>query len=498
MPPRSSLTTEQLTAACSPESRLLVVASPGCGKTTIAAERFGFHRYDPRGDHRRCLALSFTRAATAELQRRIRGRWGPSALSWPHRAMTLDALHVDLVEWLLRSGSVQWPNGHTSLTVEDSWRGWQGVRRLTDGQYAARPVLRDGAVLARSVRHRGIPITRIGTVGDLREHFEAGRCSHLEAREILGIALQDAGLRAALGDELCRTTRAIIVDEVFDGNEVDLGVVSLAADAGISVSLIGDPWQAVYEFRGADPVSTGRQLQDAGFGRVDVQTSFRFRTEHMRAQAALLRSRAPCSLRAEVAEKCDVVLASEWETLWGCDSMVLPLSFGTVRNQTDAALLVLLDHVTMRRFGRPAVYISDAHAFLRLAGVVSQEELEAAAAGMVSDLLDHGGPTAGALDRWRSDLRRIGSPAQLRRLDAESEADRVEKLHLLAERLASSRSVPGMTVHQAKGGEWPRVGLRLNDYEANHLAVGLDPHLEADRVVYVAGTRAMDDLWSVS
>jgi DNA helicase II / ATP-dependent DNA helicase PcrA len=479
MPPRSSLTPEQRAAACSPEPRLLVVASPGCGKTTIAAERFGFHRYDPKGDPRRCLALSFTRAATAELQRRIRGRWGPSALSWPHRAMTLDALHVDLVEWLLRSGSVQWPNGHTSLTVEDSWRGWKGVRRLTDGQYAARPALRDGAVQARSVRHRGIPITRIGKVGDLREHFDEGRCSHLEARELLGLALQDAGLRAALCDELRHTTRAIVVDEVFDGNEVDLGVVGLAADAGISVSLIGDPWQAVYEFRGADPVSTDRQLQDAGFGRVNVQESFRFRTDHMRARATLLRSRAPCALPAEVAEKCDVVLASEWETLWGCDSVVLPLSFGTVRNQTDAALLVLLDHVTMRRFGRPAVYVSDAHA-------------------TVSDLLAPGGPTADVLDRWRSELRRIGSPAQLRRLDPESEADRVEKLQLLAERLVSPRSVPGMTVHQAKGGEWPRVGLRLNDDEANRLAVGLDPRLEADRVVYVAGTRAMDDLWLVS
>ena len=152
----------------------------------------------------------------------------------------------------------------------------------------------------------------------------------------------------------------------------------------------------------------------------------------------------------------------------------------------------------MRRFGRPAVYVSDAHAFLRLAGVVSQEELEASAAETVSDLFAPGGPTADALDRSRSELRRIGSPSQLRRLDPESEADQVEVLQLLAERLVSPRSVPGMTVHHAKGGEWTRVGLRRNDDEANRLAVGLDPHLEADRVVYVAGTRAMDDLWLVS
>src|SRR5690606_24748385 len=119
-------------------------------------------------------------------------------------------------------------------------------------------------------------------------------------------------------------------------------------------------------------------------------------------------------------------------------------------------------------------------------GVVSQEDLDAAAAEMVEGLLDPAGlAAADALDRWRQQLRHIGAPVQLRRLDAESEADRVERLRLLAERLASPRSVPGMTVHQAKGGEWPHVGLRLNGDEANRLAVGLDPHLEADRVVYV-------------
>lgn len=498
MPPRLLLTPEQASVACSPASRLLVVASPGCGKTTIAAERFGFHRYSTDADRRRCVGLSFTRAATAELQRRIRGRWGPSALAWPHRTMTLDALHVSLLEWLLRSGLLQWPNGHRSLAVEDSWRGWKGSRRLTDRQYAAQPAIRNGAVQVVSARHRGIPVTRIGKVSDLREHFAAGRCSHLEAREVLAVAITDPRLRAALGEELRRTTRAIVVDEIFDGNEVDLNVVRLAADVGIDVSLIGDPWQAVYEFRRADPVSTRRILNDAGFDRVDVQTSFRFRTTHMQAQAASLRSRAPCLLPESSAENCDVVLASEWETLWTCENVVLPLSFGPVRNQTDAALLVLLDHVTKRRFGRRAVYLSDAHAFLRTADVVTESDLDCAAAQTVADLLDPELPTAGALDRWRSELRRIGVPVQMRRLDATEEAVRVERVGLLARRLASARSVPGMTVHQAKGGEWPRVGVRLNEGEINHLAVGLDPYDEADRVVYVAGTRAMDDLWLVS
>lgn len=497
MPPRFPLTSEQRLAACSPESRLLVVASPGCGKTTIAAERFGFHRYSSALDPRRCLALSFTRAATAEYQRRIRGRWGPSALSWPHRAMTLDALHVELVERLLRSGTVQWPSGHTRLTVEDSWRGWKGVRRLTNGQYVARPALRDGAVNVVSVRHRGIPVTRMGRVTDLRDHFEAGRCTHLEVREVLGVALQDPDVRAAIGEELQRTTRAIIVDEVFDGNDVDLGVVRLAADMGLDVALIGDPWQAVYEFRGADPVSTDRQIKEAQFSRVGVETSFRFRTEHMTSLAASLRSRESCLLTAEPSGRCDVVLASEWESLWGCDDVVLPLSFGTVRNQTDAALLILLNHITERRLGRQAVYLADAHAFLQLDGAVSADDLRSSAADVVEGLSGPDDPSLELLDSWRARLREIGAPVQLRRLGSSQDAAQVDRLQALAARLAEPRSIPAMTVHQAKGGEWPSVGLRLSTDESDRLANGLDPHIEEDRVVYVAATRAMDNVWLV-
>lgn len=496
MPPRRRLTSEQRHAACCPAQRLLVVSAPGCGKTTVAAERFGFHRYSLAADRRRCLALSFTRAATSEYERRILRRWGPSALSWPHQAMTLDSLHVELVESLLRSGDIHWPSGHTRLIVEDSWWG-RGGQRCVDGRYVSRPVLDGGLVKVASAPHQGIPVTRISRAADLKKHFDNGRATHLEVREVLGLALEADDLREALGRELGRTTRALVVDEVFDGDDVDLAVVRLASDIGLEVTLIGDHWQAIYEFRGADPTQSRRRIDEAEFDSTEVKTSFRFRTEHMRSYADTLRSQNSCLLDERPVDQCDVVLASEWNALWECGSVVLPLSFGLVRNRTDAAVLVLLDYITVHRLGRHAVHLADAHALLGLDGSVAKADLHAAASEIVAEMSGPVPHSSGMLDRWREQLRRIGVSGPIRRLEEEREAIRVGRLSALADRLASPRSILGMTVHQAKGGEWPNVGLRLNSEERNHLAAGLDPALERDRVVYVAATRAMDDVWLI-
>lgn len=494
MPPRNPLTTEQRAASASPSDRLLVVASPGCGKTTVAAERYGTHRFEPGSDARRCLALSFTRAATRELEHRIRSRWGPAALAWPNRAMTLDALHVELLHGLLRSEKIRWRSGHTALRVEDSWRGQRGVRRVASGGYAAVPVLRNGIVQVASVRHHGIPVTRIGAVADLRAHFDDGRCTHLEVREVLSLAMRDPKLSGALEDIMRSTTRVLVIDEIFDGNDVDIGLVTLAARQGLAVSLVGDPWQAVYEFRGADPAATLRDLAANGFAPQPVTASFRFRTATMRTHSTQLRAGAATSIDTGSAEDCDVVLASEWEALWACDACVLPLSFGTVRNQTDAALLVLLDHVVDARLSRRAVYTADAHAFLKTAGLVNDGDLREAAATFVRTLPPAAHVSAADLDSWRASLRAVGVPVQLRRLRSDQEASQVERLRALAQRLAEPASVAGMTVHQAKGGEWPTVGLRVSPDEARRLARGLRQAAEADRVLYVAATRAMDSV----
>src|SRR2546425_9081985 len=86
------LTDEQVLAAASPDRLLYVEAFPGSGKTTVSDQRFGLHRYARTTDHRAVVAVSFTRSATEEIRSRVSRQWGPSALTWPHRIVTLDTI----------------------------------------------------------------------------------------------------------------------------------------------------------------------------------------------------------------------------------------------------------------------------------------------------------------------------------------------------------------------------------------------------------------------
>lgn len=98
------LTDEQRLAAASLRTNLFIEAGPGTGKTTVSAQRFGVQRFAAahRHDTRAVVAVSFTRAATYNLRRRVQRLWGPGALTWPHRIVTLDTIMCDLLHDLMR------------------------------------------------------------------------------------------------------------------------------------------------------------------------------------------------------------------------------------------------------------------------------------------------------------------------------------------------------------------------------------------------------------
>ncbi|MCE7009898.1 UvrD-helicase domain-containing protein [Kibdelosporangium philippinense] len=491
MPIRSPLTAEQRTAAETMATRTFIVAAPGSGKTTVAAERFGVIRYDSTLDARRILALSFTRSARGELAARIRRRWGSRALSWPQQALTIDTLHCEILMFLLRRRVISWMGGHTELTVLDTWRGQQGARLMSQGMgYRRIAVLCETSVYSGSLK-----VTRadyhIGTKGDFEKHLAAGRCTHAEVRQVIAAVLDRAELRAEVANYLTSTTKAIIVDEVFDANELDLELVRLAASAGVNTTLIGDPWQALYDFRGARPELVPQLVENEGFESFPVTTSFRFKTSGMVETAE--KARAGQSIMLDATSdptECDVVLSHKWDNLWTGPACVLPLSFGRLDNQTDAAIALLLDRLIQGHFGHSAIYADEAAAILGLDFDVLRSN--GAVMGSILEVLRPATPQAAtaAITALRAILRVLGSPSRLRRLPKAGEAVQQARLLAIARRMGESHLVPGMTVHQSKGREWPVVGVRLGKAELARLAAGLEEHRFDDRVLYVALTRA--------
>lgn len=486
-----NLTLEQRTAATSGLSRVFIVAVPGSGKTTVAAERYGILRYTYTSPSRRILGLSFTRAATWELNRRIRQRWGPAAVRWPYKVATLDGLYAEVVHYLLRTRVLRWPGDKRELTILDTWRGQVGSRYLLPGQaYRRVATVIGNEVTSKSTRIFAASYG-IGRKDHFEQHLNSGTCTHEEIRDVLSAVVRRDDLREAVAQYLRKSIRAVIVDEVFDANGLDVDFLLLAGHADINMTLIGDPWQALYEFRGAQPDLVPQLVEDQGYTEFPITRSFRFLTPSMRDLAQALRAGRGVTIPHGSVTDVDVVLASRWETLWERGDRVLPLSFGKIDNQTDAAIIILLDQLTQAYLGKEAIFSSEAATLLGLDPEIMRRRAPATLRRSLQ-LLKNGTTTglANAIAELRESLRELGSPKQLRRLPQEREKVQLERLERLAKRMDQPTTVAGMTVHQAKGQEWARVGVALTPTQLQRLERGLSVDNPEDRVLYVALTRA--------
>lgn len=489
---RPPLTDEQKRAATSPADRVFIEASPGSGKTTVATERYGVSRFGLTTDGRGVLALSFARSARGELHERVRQRWGANAMRWPHKVWTLDHLHWAIVQHLIGSGAIEWPGGCTELQVVDSWKGHKKSRWREAGGYRVGLYVQNGKVKIGGGEVG--PAAQAFTAGvPYREHLQNGLCTHTEIRSVLASAItKNSTLQAVVTEFLTGTISSLIVDEVFDGNGLDLSIVAGAANGGVPTTLIGDPWQALYAFRGAQPAHVPTLVTSLKFDPCPISQSFRFKTTAMQGLAANLRAGQPVTIPSGQASDCDVVLASEWLRLWACSTDVLPFSFGRPSNRIDAAIALLVDQVVTQRFDAVSTFGSDAAVLLgldphvmRTAGPAQFSPVLAALAGGTDN------DAQAALTLLRTTLRDMGS-VNITNLTPAKMADRHGRLVRLAQRLEKPDVIPGLTVHQAKGREWRRVGVLLTSGEHQRLMAGLSQDSETDRLLYVGLTRARE------
>lgn len=484
------LTSEQRLAAATRLRNLYIEAGPGTGKTTVSAQRFGVQRFDParRYDSRAVVAVSFTRAATRTLVRRAMRFWGRAVVQWPHRVVTLDTVIVDLVHDLLHEGLLKWPNGHTVLDVHDSWTSLASTtwNRTT---YTIN-VQGDQIIITRGWRsssQSSVPATV--TLPLLKK----GICTHDDIRAALEQALQDPAILAFVENRFRASMRALIVDEVFDANDLDIAVIETAITAGISVTLVGDPWQALYMFRGARPENVPVLIARAGVTKLSLTQSFRWLDPRQRDLAEKLRSAQPVTLESESVsdgfDKFDVALALTWKPLWDLGSGVLPLAFTKAfgGSTEEAAATLLLNHVTRNVLGLDASYLADALTALAISDRDVPRQLEHDFQIITQILCVPGNDILKTVYNMLTEIIGRVSPRLLR----PSHHSYTSRLALIRIRLLhKGRPAPGLTTHQAKGREWDVVGVHLSDTERKALAGGLSMHEDTHRKLYVACTRA--------
>ncbi|SDT08197.1 Superfamily I DNA or RNA helicase [Nocardioides scoriae] len=266
---RPPLDAAQQSVVDHPGGPLLVLAGPGTGKTTTLVEAI-VERVETGGaSPDQVLALTFSRKAAEQLRDRVTARLGRTTstttcatfhsfayglirryapadlylgplrlLSAPEQDVVLRELLVDTPE------SVRWP---------------EALRRAAQTRGFAHEV---AAVLGRA-REKGLDgeqLSELGRRHDAPELVAAGHFldQYLTILDDLGATdysdlIRRATLEAQVHrEELRRELRHVFVDEYQDTDPGQVALLRALAGDGRDLTVVGDPHQSIYGFRGAD------------------------------------------------------------------------------------------------------------------------------------------------------------------------------------------------------------------------------------------------------
>lgn len=489
---RPPLTSPQLKAATDRGRLTYVKAGPGSGKTRVVAEAFGHARFvrffgDPRG----VVAATFARSARSELASRVRHRWGGRSAAWPNSVCTLDEVHRQLVSHLVGSGLLPWPGGELPDSVSDGWSADDGATRMV-GQKSRYFVQ----------LNRSREVTVVATSSDviapspafvdgeqLMSALEAGKCTHADIRNVLySIVRSDAhadlveSIRTFVSGRMCQ----FIVDEAFDMNDLDVRVVRLIAESGVPVLLVGDPWQSLYEFRGATPSRVTELVEEVGWNELRMPGEHRYQTrEMMELATALFDGDWFRVRRAEDSDSYNVVVSREWTALWQETRIpVLPIGVSSQLDRSRlASCCVLVQHQML--WGAHSL---SAQAFMRCCSDIglAPGDVVLLLPAVVEELSQKGLAVEDAWPILREAFQTTGKAWGAPKKTAEAYMQRMLELLQREEGF-----LPGYTAHQAKGLEWDGVLLLEREFsDGDDVEYRLSIEAEEHRSLYVALTRA--------
>jgi uncharacterized protein (TIGR00375 family) len=282
---------EQREAACAGDGPLLIVAGPGTGKTRTLTHLLA-HRVRDRGvAPDRCLALTFTRRACAEMRDRLR------ALVPEHAdrmlVTTFHGLGLRLVRELHERLGLP-----ADVRVADEQTRLSQLRELT----GADDVRRTAARLSEAKHGRD-------DLGDLVARYDAwlrGR-GLVDLDDLVTLPVRALGDDAALAEGYRRRWSEVCVDEYQDVDPSQYRLLRLLCPPDGSIRVIGDPDQAIYGFRGADVGFFLRFHEDfPAARRFQLTRNYRSTPTIVRAAlqaiapAALVPDRALASVRRDV------------------------------------------------------------------------------------------------------------------------------------------------------------------------------------------------------
>lgn len=258
---KKDLNPEQFAASTAPDGPVFVLAGAGTGKTRVLVYRVA-HLVTQGVDPRRILLLTFTNRAAREMMERAHGIVGPEiggvwAGTFHHMANRILRRHPD---------QVGYPSDFTILDRDDAvGLIAESVKRLGLDRvdFPKRDVLM--SLFSSSVntekpleeilenRFRDI-VVDIGDIERVHRRYqdEKKRLKAMDFDDLLAACVnlfrQHEGVRKRYQEQFLH----LLVDEYQDTNPIQSDIVDLLAEGRRNVLVVGDDFQSIYSWRGAD------------------------------------------------------------------------------------------------------------------------------------------------------------------------------------------------------------------------------------------------------
>jgi uncharacterized protein (TIGR00375 family) len=275
---------------------VIVVAGPGAGKTRTLTQRIAYLIHQRGVSSTQILAVTFTKRAAAEMHSRLRELL-PERQVADLRLGTFHRLALDLMRLY---------EAAPPKTVLDAWEARQLLdMALHETGLKLRPQAVQQAIsLAKAAGLRPADLADNeklqAAYTAYQEQLHAYRACDYD--DILLDCLTWLETDDATALQLRQRFPYVLVDEFQDVNAVQYRLVKILAGDGQGLFVIGDPDQAIYGFRGADPQYFRTLTQDFPQARLcQLATNYRSTQTIVQAAAAVIahnRGRQPLHLRA--------------------------------------------------------------------------------------------------------------------------------------------------------------------------------------------------------
>jgi DNA helicase-2/ATP-dependent DNA helicase PcrA len=278
---------EQRAAAIAASGPVCIIAGAGTGKTRTVTYRLAHAISTGAVDADRALAITHSRKAASELSERL-GRLGVAAVE--ARTFHAAGLRVARQHWGRTGRPEAAPN---VLSEGEAWRMWRDslrsasrrdpdslvVRDLIDevGWARSRLVAADvyPAAAGLADRHPGLDLATVVECWDRYQQAKT-RLGRVDFADLLDLASDLLETDMDVAAEVRSRWAHVTVDEYQDTDPAQQRLLDAIVGQGTDVCVVGDPRQAIYSWKGADPVFlTGFTKRYPTARRFDLTRNYR-------------------------------------------------------------------------------------------------------------------------------------------------------------------------------------------------------------------------------